>query len=103
MASWTIQIKMDLSPDFVRLQPDRTIRNLRKCLETERDIGSGFWIEHEQGVRHRAGVKALPRELSLLLLERLGRIELARDADEDGAGIDRQALRQMCRQCRDIE
>src|SRR3954453_338749 len=95
MASWTIRIKLDLSPNFRELEPDRTLVDLRIRLRVQRDIGAGLRVQHEQRVGDRARIKPLARELALFLLERLGRIELARDAYEDGMSIGRQALSKM--------
>src|SRR3954471_1210324 len=95
MASWTIRIKLDLSPNFRRSEPDRALVDLRICLRVQRDIGAGLQAQHEQRIADHARIKSLARELALLLLERLGRIELARDAYEDGMSIGRQALCEM--------
>ena len=74
------------------LQPDRAVCDPGKCAGIERDIGAEFRVEHEQRIGDRSRVKSLAREIALLLLERLGRIELARDANEDWPGVSRQAL-----------
>src|SRR3954471_8094354 len=95
MASWTIRIKFDLSPNFRELEPDRTLVDLRIRLRVQRDIGAGLRVQHEQRIGDRARIKSLARELALLLLEGLGRVELTRDAYEDGASIGRQALCEM--------
>src|SRR3954447_7406145 len=103
MASWTIRIKLDLSPNFRGLDPDRALVDLRICLRVQRDIGAGFRVQHEHRIGDRARIKSLARELGLFLLERLGRIELARDAYEDGVSIGRQALSEMGGQRLDVK
>src|SRR3954447_11687032 len=95
MASWTIRIKLDLSPNFRRLEPDRTLVDLRIRLRVKRDVGAGLRVQHEQWIGDRARIKSLSRELGLFLFERLGRIELARDAYDDRVSIGRQALCEM--------
>src|SRR3954454_8428981 len=103
MASWTIRIKLDLSPNFRGLKPDRPLVDLCIELRIERNIGAGLRVQHEQRIGDRARIKSLARELALFLLERLGRIELARDAYEDGVSIGRQALSEMGGQRLDVK
>ena len=69
-------------------------------LGVQREIGSGFRVRHEQRVGDPCGIEAFPRQIALLLLERFGRVELARDTDEDGPCIGRQTLGEMRRHYR---
>src|SRR3954447_6666776 len=103
MAPWTIQLKLDLSPDFTALSPDRAVYDLRIDLGIECDIGARFRLRHEQRVCYRVRIETLPRQRALLLLESLGRIELARDTDEERPRVGRQTLREIAGQCSDIK
>src|SRR5436305_1591578 len=79
-------------------------RGGERCVLGNREgIDTGLVLEPGDQDREGERVETLAGKLALLLLERLGRIELTRDADEDRAGVSRQALCEMRRQCRDFK